>query len=1083
MALNVQGVPLEFTAVLNDNFSSGMAKITEELKQAANESGKTAEKFNKDFSEKISGSLDKVSDSSKIGKNAIAQLTGSLTSLINPTALVAVGIAAAVKTFTELVNKTKQVKTATELLTEANKKANDTYAERMAKLFPLLELVKEGNLTNEESLGVYKKLAEIDKDLIKGLNQKSIAYESLKVNVDAYADSLRVQYRLEANKEAIISSIKQEEAIKKQLESRQKLLDDANKFTKEVGGVLPSNQAMYNESLKGSVENLTASLQKQMAVTNELAKAQSGLVKTGLTKELGGKLSQINADIAAKTKEREAVSDTREEYKKLTKDLEELEAQKRLITGETEKTVTSNKKENKLLAERQSLLLAVISLKRGSYQSGLTKEVSALDQINENYDNILRKVNDFNKTAPKSLQIDKSGLDQARQTELQNTTYKQNSKDFTESLSVQRKAFEDYEKAKVEIGEEKAKELYQSQIKGADSYLDYLKKQQLKIKDTVTNKQAGKANIQQTIELDILNKKIQDETEKSTREQVIKQIEGYSALLKEVTTYNERKLSINKHYDDLEKAARDDKSATQQQTKERLAIIEASRKEALKGLENDVARQSEIYKKLGEDMTFFTKEQLKKRAADLQKDLIDPKQKLSPATKAAVKSLIDQINQLLDQTDTIPEKFSNIANGLNEISGSLQGVDDVLSKNIATLGRLAGAVSTTLTSIKTLSSDSASGAQKLNAGFGLFGAFFSVVGVINGIINNGAQHRSELKQQEEQQLLSLQTGEISINDEYRKRVLLQAELNKLRVNGLQAEAEALQSNLESTQKDYDKILNLIQIQGKAKPIGFDLEAIKNLQAMGVTNSYIDQYNKAASLTGKTFDELQKLDFTGQLDDKAKALFETLKGLRDQIEETKKQQDQNIQQTAEQLTGTTSDAILNSIVEGFKNGKKASKDFADDFESLMRESLFNSLKYQTLKEPLEKLYAQFAADAKSGGVLTETEIANLKETYNTIITAGKEQYDNLQKLTGIDLNAGLGSNNNTNSLKGGISAITENTAEVLAGRLGGMALTAIQQLNIAMNSLNTLNKIEFNTSRLEAVEGYLRKFDQQGIKIQ
>ncbi len=57
---------------------------------------------------------------------------------------------------------------------------------------------------------------------------------------------------------------------------------------------------------------------------------------------------------------------------------------------------------------------------------------------------------------------------------------------------------------------------------------------------------------------------------------------------------------------------------------------------------------------------------------------------------------------------------------------------------------------------------------------------------------------------------------------------------------------------------------------------------------------------------------------------------------------------------EMLTGTTSDSITDSILEGFKNGKRGARDFADDFEVMMKDALFQSLKFQALEGPLKEI---------------------------------------------------------------------------------------------------------------------------------
>lgn len=1012
--------------------------------------------------------------------------------LSNPAGVIIAGIAALAAAYLLLSRRQNEVKSATELLADANKKVNDSYAERMAAILPLVEKIKEGNISEEQSLSIHKQLADIDETLVKGLNAKSIAYDALKINVDAYADSLRNQYRLEANKEAITGSIKQEEEINKKLRERQQIVADNEKFAKSVGGILPSSQAGMNANDRAEVDNLTEALRKQKDVTNELAKAGAGLVPKGSGLEgVQGRLALIDKTIASYKKMQSAYSEDNKEFMVWQGIINNLEDEKRKITGETEKTKSKSNTsgENRLLQEQISLLQTIADLKRGSDQSGLTKEASELDKINEKYDQAIKKIEAFNKKAPKSLRIDPSQLNAPRQTELDNATAKQNLSDFKKSLADQQKVFDDFEKAKVDIGEARAKELFASQIQNADSYLDYLKKQQVQLQKTAStstnNAEAKSAQLALKANADEQAK----ETAKLAKKQLDTEIDNMRTLLKEVVSYNDAKLAINKKYDDLEKTAKGDKTATEQETRDRLAIIKGMREDDLTDLNNNLLRQSDLYRKLNQDIVSFTRDQIKGRVKFLN-DALKNDTKLTPETKSAIISMVKQLNGLLDQTDKATintleaaDKFSAISTGISDIASSLTDVNDVLLQTIKTLGSLSGAVSTSLKSIATINSASASGADKVSAGFGIFGAFFGVVGAINGVINSAAQHRAELKAQEEAQLLAVQQGEVSINDEYRKRLLIQAQLNKLKLEGLSAESAALQSNSAGIAQDYENILKIIQTQGKAIPqnFGYTQKDVERLRTFfGDSNPIVKAYDAAASLAGKSFDDLQKLFLTGQLDDKASKLFQTLQSLKDQGVDIDAQIQKNIEDAKQIFTGTTSDSILDSIVQGFSDGKRASADFADDFEKLMKQSILNSLKFQALEKPLKDFYDKFAADAESDGILTAAEISQLQASYNATIEAAGKQLDQLKQITDINFNS---SDASANSLSGAIKGITQQQADLLAGQFGGLRMTAFDQLTVAKSNLNILNQIANNTSLLIPMESYLRYFKNNGIKIQ
>ncbi len=140
-------------------------------------------------------------------------------------------------------------------------------------------------------------------------------------------------------------------------------------------------------------------------------------------------------------------------------------------------------------------------------------------------------------------------------------------------------------------------------------------------------------------------------------------------------------------------------------------------------------------------------------------------------------------------------------------------------------------------------------------------------------MNAASEKRKELADQDANALVSAEQGEIAINDEYRKRLVLQAQINQLKIDGLKAEAAALQTNRDTLIEDYNNILKDIQVQGKvATPEGFTAEQIavvKQLESFGQSNSLTQAFDAATSLAGKSFDDLQKLFLEGRLDDRAK----------------------------------------------------------------------------------------------------------------------------------------------------------------------------------------------------------------------
>src|SRR5690606_39159085 len=137
-----------------------------------------------------------------------------------------------------------------------------------------------------------------------------------------------------------------------------------------------------------------------------------------------------------------------------------------------------------------------------------------------------------------------------------------------------------------------------------------------------------------------------------------------------------------------------------------------------------------------------------------------------------------------------------------------------------------------------------------------------------------------------------------------------------------------------------------------------------------------------------------------------------------------------------ITGTTAQALADSITEGLASGKRSFADFADDIEGFLRNAILAGLQSDFFAEQIQHLQ-DVLAGMMSDGELTEQERQEFERLYMNIVENAKEQMDMLNQ-AGIDI-AGA---NQQNSLKGAIKGITEEQADLLAGQFGGLRLAQL-----------------------------------------
>ncbi|HEY4207979.1 MAG TPA: hypothetical protein VGM31_14245 [Puia sp.] len=429
------------------------------------------------------------------------------------------------------------------------------------------------------------------------------------------------------------------------------------------------------------------------------------------------------------------------------------------------------------------------------------------------------------------------------------------------------------------------------------------------------------------------------------------------------------------------------------------------------------------------------------------------------AKKAAAQADLNTFDQKIDYKNlqTYLQGISSLSGQFKDLGSSLKNINPELADLFDRLGSI---------------TDVAGKAAKAILSFvkggptGIVDGVIAGIGAIVSLISTAFSDNDEMKQQVAEMQNQVIIGEVEITRQYDLRLVDQAKLNQLRLQGIKDEQQALQQQARDTQSEFNDLLVEIQKLSGTK-----------LAPAAIGNGLLPH---TFSLAGLSYDELNELFLKGELSDKAKELFQELQQLKQDGADVTQALADAKDQLDQIFTGTTSDDISASIIDGFKQGKRGAEDFADDFQELMTNALLSSLQSQTLEPALQQFYEQFSDFSQSDNVLTSAEIEQLQKQYNDIINNAATQFQQLQQIAGTNL-AGNGAS--TNSLAGAIKGITEDQAELLAGQFGGLRITAIDQLKVAQQNLDALNIIVDNTGNLLEMRAILRRLELNGIKIQ
>jgi hypothetical protein len=460
--------------------------------------------------------------------------------------------------------------------------------------------------------------------------------------------------------------------------------------------------------------------------------------------------------------------------------------------------------------------------------------------------------------------------------------------------------------------------------------------------------------------------------------------------------------------------------------------------------------------------------------------------------------------------------LSNIAGELGssftELGGALKNYDEGLGDTIETMGELINVVG-----------DAAAAGASFAAG-DVVGGITSSIKAITGILNIGAKAReSERKALEEIKKYhdEIFASQLSYNAALRTRISDEIKLNDLyksRVENIKEEIAANKEKYASAVKDqneaFKKLLNAQTVVDKktekyggflgigrktrvneikqtvAELLGIGQYVEKKLFAGSVFERTLKVFEPGTiEYTDELFEKLEKINAEKPLTGDAKTAYEQLKQLRDEYGSIEEAQRELQKQLVDAVTGTTAQALADSIKEGILSGKKTFADFADDIEGFLRNAIIAGMSSKIIEPEMQKLQDQlysFLGD----GILTADEKQQFQDMYLRIAEEANAYLDLINQ---AGINVGTTATD-ANSLAGAVKGITADQADLLAGQFGGLRLTQLEtnqilRANFSAQLADTGKQvalqidIEKNTRRTADNTEYLKGIDQTLKDIQ
>ncbi|MXV16828.1 tape measure protein [Hufsiella ginkgonis] len=911
---------------------------------------------------------------------------------------------------------------------EATKEANSQLDIERNKLQQLLDVANNENLSKKARERAIKDLNKLSPEYLGNLNLETLKTDDAKKALDNYVKSLEKSIRLK------ILNKKLEDLINQENEGPgfgTKMLDLV--FNGTTGGVnafaLNStiNNALEQQKVKDQIKKLTEEVDEETSKVTEKVRRD---------------IASIDADIASKKAEL-AKTTNNAEYKRVEAEINALEREKARITGIATK---ASKEYNKSLEKKAELIAKLAALNEKYSVATESQEKQKLAEIKGDFAALQAEIDKLNKSKKNKAGALNLNLAPALQKAINDETGLQEVERTKTIIEEQKQLFNDYEAYKLEYGAKNADQRFAEELRGYETYVKYL--------ESLTPVEG---------DLSVRAKKLKEyldkELPKAKKEQANKEFDYNMANLKRVLDET-RTAKV----EEARIEAKFEKDLSILRTKFKGEEFEARKKqlERNRAIELDGVRimafeETKIAQDMAKNLFFMTREQLKEQIRNLKNDLKD--KSLTPAQKEAGKNALNQAQNLLKSSggtglealfpeavaikealDKISKSFGMASQDFAELSGAFEGVNDELAFTLSTISRITGVVSNV--------------AGKLAAG-DLFGAITSGIAGIMSINKRVKEMNAAARAEVQAYYDTAYKGEVQYLALLRERARELAAQEKGTLSNIQKQRVLLATQTSDIDRKYQELFNKLQKQQYVASV--DYQHGTWFRKAKVTQNM-------AGLSGLTYEEIEKLFTEGKLTNGAKVLFEQLQKLKEEGGDVTEALASVAAKAAEIFTGTTAEAITDTIADGFANGFTKVEDFAASTEDIIRKALLNALKYQALEGPIKKLYEQFAKDAESGGALDASEIAAFTAGINKTITDAALFADQLQKATGISLGKVTDNSANKNSLKGALASASQESIDVLSGYMASNRLIQIDMLAIGRQKLASILQIEIYTGR-------------------
>lgn len=813
-----------------------------------------------------------------------------------------------------------------------------------------------------------------------------------------------------------------------------------------------------------AARNAETLLQKQLQAAKRLEEARIAIMEDGYEKRKALLDLQLKEQIEAIKKEEKELADARKKAGKggLTASETQGFADRRTLAEQ------SNQR------EQQALIIAEIAEKKKQYQFYWRwVENMGKDVTDKQFATLLTSGASYKEYLDKQIQALKD-----KQTSGQTLTDGEQQQLFTLDLQV-----------KEISGAKSAMDLFKDSVTRTINQAQTLAEKLEAIAAAKEKLANGKSGLVSEDDIAAANLFLSQEDEKN-------QQELEDRVLTQFRTFEEQKTSIQNEYALLRAEAQ------RLNDEERIKQINQAENEALSALNSSFLMQSESWKNLFTDLDALTVEQIDKLVREIQDKLNTADLKLNPADLKAVlekldeaKSKILDVNPFKALGNSLREVFKTQQNGSKKTSKQIKTDWKNLSKSTEACFDFVNDAIASCSVLDDLLGDSGKATMEMIQGVAMAGIAMSAaiksaekgsvilaaisialqaISWIAGLFNNDEKIEKRIQNiQRNIDALSNSFDRMQHAAEQTYWVFTdeEKEAHEKRLNAIRDQIAALEQQAVVAAQCWN-FVEYARLTKQIKELKYALEKEGNkgdmFQLYEIQKQNLKEQQELIKQQIQAEKGKKKTDW-----DKIAEWEEAIKDIDTQLEDMERSMMETLAGTD---TKSAIDEFADALVEAYCQGEDAAEALGAKTKEVLKNAVVEALKRQFLAKAIDEA-VQFLGSAMEDGTLDPWE----KSKFEAMVNAAGETFNNaLEGIGDWIKDMDEAGEQEDDPLKGAIKGMSDQQADVLAGRANAIVINQSEMISIGRSSLVLQAEIAANTKataeKLDAIHTTIKNLE-------